>query len=116
MRCCAPPKIAAPRDAVIRTARSRWQGVVLVCGKCSRKLDGGFGPDGDVPLAKALRRRAGKGKRATAGVIETKCLKLCPKGAVVVMDAAHPDRWLLVPAGEPIDVVAEQLGLGGAQA
>ena len=30
--------------------RARWSRAVLVCGKCSRKLDGGFGPDGDQPL------------------------------------------------------------------
>ena len=36
--------------------RSNWQQAVLVCRKCSKKLDGGFGPRGDERLAKALRR------------------------------------------------------------
>lgn len=87
-----------------------WRHVALVCGKCSRKLDGGFGPDGDERLAKLLRNRAGKGKRALAGVVETKCLKLCPKGAVAVVDGARPGEWLVVPAGEPVDAVAARLG------
>ena len=48
--------------------RARWSRAVLVCGKCSRKLDGGFGPDGDQPLTKALRKRLGlkKGPKARA--------------------------------------------------
>lgn len=81
-----------------------------MCGKCSRKVGGGFGPDGDQRLAKLLQRRAGKGKHAVAGVIETKCLKLCPKNAVCVVDAACPGEWLLVPPGTPVDEVAARLG------
>jgi predicted metal-binding protein len=100
----------------IRTAKSRWTGMVLVCGKCSKKIDGGFGSDGHTPLAKALRQRAGKGRKATYGVIETKCLKLCPKRAVAVVDAACPDRWLVIDAGEPIDTVAQRIGMLPGQA
>jgi predicted metal-binding protein len=96
---------------MIRVAKSRWTGMVLVCGKCSGKIDGGFGVDGRTPLAKALRKHAGKGRKATYGVIETKCLKLCPKRAVAVVDAACPDRWLVVDAGEPIDLVAQRIGM-----
>lgn len=96
---------------MIRVAKSRWTGMVLVCGKCSRKIDGGFGADGRTPLAKALRKRAGKGRKATYGVIETKCLKLCPKRAVAVVDAACPDRWLVVEVGEPLDVIAQRIGM-----
>lgn len=94
---------------MIRVARGRWRHVALVCGKCSRKLDGGFGRDGDERLAKLLRDRAGRGKRAVAGVVETKCLKLCPKKAVAVIDAARPGEWLVVPAGEPVDAVVALL-------
>ncbi len=96
---------------MIRMAKSRWTGVVLVCGKCSKKIDGGFGDDGRASLAKALRQRAGKGRKATHGVIETKCLKLCPKRAVALVDAACPERWLVVDAGESIDAVAIRIGM-----
>ena len=98
---------------MIRLAKRRWEKVILVCGKCSRKIDGGFGTDGDERLGKLLRKRAGKGKHATAGVIETSCLKLCPKGAVCVVDAYRPGEWLVVPPGTPIDEVATKVGLAG---
>jgi predicted metal-binding protein len=93
--------------------RSGWRRTVLVCGKCSRKLDGGFGDKGRTPLAKALRRHLGlgKGRKATAGVVEVKCLGVCPPGAVTVVDAAHSREWLLVPAGADLDAVAGALGL-----
>jgi len=94
---------------MIRRAKADWQGVVLVCGKCSRKVDGGFGPKGRTPLAKLLRSIWGKGRKAERGVIETKCLKLCPKRAVAVVDSARPGEWLVVPAGEPIDAVLQRL-------
>jgi predicted metal-binding protein len=103
---------------VIRIARRKagWDHLALVCGKCSRKLAGGFGPDGDERLAKLLRKRAGKGRHAVVGVIETKCLKLCPKNAVAIIDARRPDEWLVVPAGEPVAAVVERLGWTSPQA
>ncbi|MFV0624634.1 (2Fe-2S) ferredoxin domain-containing protein [Sphingomonas sp. ac-8] len=97
----------------MKRARARWSRAVLVCGKCSKKLDGGFGPDGDRPLAKALRKRLGlkKGPKAAAGLVETRCLGLCPKRAVAVVDAARPEEWLVVPPGADLDALAETLGL-----
>ena len=67
--------------------RSRWGKAVLVCAKCSKKLDGGFGDSGK-PLAKALRRhlKLKNGPKARAGVVEVKCLDVCPKGAVLVLE------------------------------
>lgn len=95
-----------------QTVPARWSAVVLVCGKCSKKVKGGFGEKGRTPLAKALRKRAeGKGRKANYGVIETGCLKLCPKGAVVVVDGARPGEWLLVRPGTPVEEVAVRLGL-----
>jgi predicted metal-binding protein len=94
---------------MIRVLASRWQGSVLVCGKCSKKLGGGFGEKGRTPLAKMLRAVLGlkKGRKAERGVVEVKCLGICPKNAVVMFDGARPDRWLLVPAGaDASDVVA----------
>jgi len=94
---------------MIRVLASRWQGSVLVCGKCSKKVGGGFGDKGRTPLAKLLRSALGlkKGRKADRGVVEVKCLGVCPKIAVVMIDGAHPDRWMLVPAGADAgDVVA----------
>jgi len=44
-------------------------------------------------------------------VIETKCLKLCPKRAVCVVNGARPGEWLVVEPGTPVDEVAARLGL-----
>lgn len=92
---------------------SNWRGAILVCGKCSRKLGGGFGKHGRTPLAKALRKLGDgrKGRKADFGIVETGCLKLCPKGRVTVIDGRRPDRWLLVEAGTPIEDVAARLSL-----
>lgn len=97
---------------MIRRVRSRWAQVALVCAKCEKKLHGGFGEEGGAPLSKLLRKRArGKGRKADFGVISTRCLKLCPKGAVTLIDGARPDAWLVIDAGTPIDEVAAALEL-----
>jgi predicted metal-binding protein len=93
---------------------SNWNRTVLVCAKCSKKLDGGFGPKGRQSLAKALRKHLGleKGRKAEAGILEVKCMGVCPRGAVTLVDASGPKEWLLVPKGADLDAVAEELGLG----
>ncbi|KQS01399.1 hypothetical protein ASG11_17110 [Sphingomonas sp. Leaf357] len=97
----------------MKVVRSDWSRALLVCGKCSKKLDGGFGPKGRESLAKALRRHLGleKGRRAAMGVIEVKCLGICPKRAVTVIDADDPHAWRLVDEGADLDAVVETLGL-----
>ncbi len=96
---------------MIRVLASRWQGSVLVCGKCSKKLDGGFGEKGRTPLVKLLRQALGvkKGRKADRGVVEVKCLGVCPKNAVVMIDGSRPDRWMLVPAGADTDEIVATL-------
>jgi predicted metal-binding protein len=95
--------------------RSNWSNAVLVCAKCSKKLDGGFGPRGKAPLAKALRKHLGlkKGRKGAAGIVEVKCLGVCPRGAVTVVNGAQAREWLLVPEGADLDGVAAELGLSG---
>ena len=96
---------------MIRRLRSRWSDTIVVCGKCSKKVGGGFGDEGRTSLAKAMRRRlaVGKGRKAELGVVESRCLGVCPKRAVVV---ARAGEWLVVPAGTAIDEVVEALGSG----
>lgn len=96
--------------------RSNWSNAVLVCSKCSKKLDGGFGPKGRTPLARALRKHLGlkKGRKSAAGIVEVKCLGVCPRGAVTVVNGAASREWLLVPEGADLDAVAEELGLDQA--
>ncbi|HZV84027.1 MAG TPA: hypothetical protein VFF48_03485 [Brevundimonas sp.] len=101
----------------IKTAKTQWRDVVLVCRKCSRKLDGGgFGPGGDRSLRKALRRdlKAGKGRKAGLAVIETGCFDVCPKNAVVTVNAARPGDLLIIPRGADLREVRARLGLDGA--
>ena len=101
-------------EARLKTGiRSNWSNAVLVCAKCSKKLDGGFGPKGKTPLAKALRKHLGlkKGRKSAAGIVEVKCLGVCPRGAVTVVNGAQSRDWLLVPEGADLDAVAGELGL-----
>jgi predicted metal-binding protein len=97
----------------LKTVRAHWDDAILVCAKCSKKLDGGFGPKGKEPLAKALRKHLGlkKGRKARAGIVEVKCLGICPRGAVTVVDGARAKEWMLVPEGADLDAVAAELGL-----
>ncbi|MCX8474666.1 MAG: (2Fe-2S) ferredoxin domain-containing protein [Sphingomonas sp.] len=96
-----------------RSVRSNWSNTVLVCSKCSKKLGGGFGTKGRTPLAKALRKHLGlkKGRKGAAGIVEVKCLGVCPRGAVTVVNGAASREWLLVPEGADLDAVAGELGL-----
>ena len=87
--------------------RANWSHAVLVCRKCSKKLERkgrGFGPDGKR-LAPALKRElaAGKGRKAQVGVIEVPCLDICPKGGVVVIDSRHPEAWRIVTPDAPFE-------------
>jgi predicted metal-binding protein len=54
---------------------------------------------------------AGVEFQADLGVIETGCLKICPKNAVMVVDGNRPKDWLIVEAGTPVGQVAARLGL-----
>ncbi|MCP1468517.1 putative metal-binding protein [Sphingobium sp. OAS761] len=101
--------MAAVKDHV----RSNWQNAVLVCRKCSKKMDGGFGVDGSQRLAKVLRRHLtlGKGRKAAAGIVEVNCLGVCPKGAVTVVNGARAREWLLVRPDADLDELAEMLDL-----
>ncbi|GAA4763082.1 hypothetical protein GCM10023219_04200 [Stakelama sediminis] len=96
-----------------RHVRSDWSHAVLVCAKCSKKLGGGFGPKGKTPLAKALRKQLGikKGRKSPLGIVEVKCLGVCPKNAVTVVNGTDSGMWNLVPKGADVDEVARELGL-----
>ena len=102
-----------------KQVKADWRDVVLVCRKCSKKLDGGFGPDGDEALSKALRRTLGargrygkvKPRRREVAVLDVGCLDICPKKAVVALRAAAPERWLVVPEGADLADVVIRLGL-----
>lgn len=92
---------------------SNWRNTVLVCRKCSKKLDGGFGEKGRSALAKVLRKHLSlkKGRKAAAGIVEVGCLGVCPKGAVTVVNGSASREWLLVRPGASMDDLVTELGL-----
>lgn len=96
---------------MIPFVRSNWEATLLVCRTCSKRQSGGFGPKRKTPLAKALRKTlgAGKGRRARIGVVEVKCLGICPRHAVTVIDARNPRAWLLVRPGTDLGEVVSTL-------
>ena len=103
-------KKAGPgEDLVVATP---WREFVLVCAKCSRKLDGGFGLDGEQGLRGALKDELReRGRRREVRVVEGGCFGLCPKGGVAVAHGAAPERLLVVPAGEAVGRVLERLAM-----
>lgn len=90
---------------------SAWTGALLVCRKCSKKVGGGFGERGRTSLGKALRQQPGlsKGRKARLGVVETRCLGICPRDAVTLVDTREPGRWRIVPAGADVAALATML-------
>ncbi len=91
-----------------------WREFVVVCTKCSRKLDGGFGPDGAQTLRGALKDGLREqGRRREVRVVESGCFGLCPKGGVAMAHGAAPGVLLVVPAGESATRVIERLAPSG---
>ncbi len=89
----------------IRSQATPWKAIVLLCGKCARKLDGGFGPKKHDSLRATLNTRLKEiGRRREVRVIETRCLGVCPKKAVTALDAGRPDTIHVIPVGTSADV------------
>jgi predicted metal-binding protein len=85
-----------------------WKNVVLLCGKCARKLDGGYGPKRRDTLRSALRGALKEtGHRRDVRIVETKCMGICPKKAVTLINASHPETISVVPVGTKMAEVME---------
>lgn len=97
----------------VQRVQSEWRNTILICRKCSKKLGGGFGPNSKKPLTKALIKHLSlkKGRKASAGIVETGCLGVCPKNAVTVVNGSTSREWLLVRPGADLDDLAQQLNL-----
>ena len=94
---------------MLKRVSANWGSAALVCAKCTKKVGGGFGDKGKTPLVKALRKLHGKGRKASIGAVPVKCLGICPKGAVTVIDTRKPREWMIVRAGTPVEQVAALL-------
>ena len=99
---------AAPGE--ILTVVGPWRDVLLICRKCSRKLGGGFGPDGTDTLPRAVKHALrGSGRRREVRILEVGCLGVCPKNAVTVMHGADPGRMLVIPGGSEPSLLLSRL-------
>ena len=108
-----PDRYAGMKHHGIRTVATRSDTLVAICRKCGKKLGGGFGENGRQSLAKALKHDLDlpKWKRSPVRLVETGCMKLCPKGAVAVTTSGDARLVHVVPAGTPVGDVAAHLGL-----
>lgn len=88
----------------MRAVRANWETAILVCRKCEKRQK--------MPLARMLRKALGGGRKrkAPVGIVEVKCLGVCPGHAVTMIDARRPREWLLVKPGTPIEDVVAALG------
>jgi hypothetical protein len=105
------------KTARIAKASTRWEDILLVCSKCSKKAHGGFGAKGRKRLDKVLRDALdlGKGRKARIGIVMTPCFKLCPKKGVTVAKGSKPDTLYAVPHGMAAEEIADALELTPAR-
>jgi predicted metal-binding protein len=98
----------------IRRIPTKHEEVILVCRKCLKKIGGGFGPDGDMRLDKAMRRelRLGKGRKSRIRFLRVPCFDICAKNAVTVVKGSEPGSFYLIPRGTALADVAATLGIG----
>ncbi len=77
-----------------------WRTVVIVCRKCGKKLDGGFGHKRKESLRALLRQTLREaGRRRDVRICETTCLGICPKGGVTALNATNPGTIHVIQAG-----------------
>ena len=95
----------------MKTFRAPWKGqLVLACGKCQRKLKRGNDEYGLSKLKKAFRvRRRESENRLGLLVINTPCLKICPKDGVAVCSRSQVGKGLcsVLRSGTDIDTFYE---------
>jgi predicted metal-binding protein len=94
----------------IRPRPTPWKTVILLCGKCARKMDNGYGPKGEATLRTALREAFREnGHRRDVRIIETRCMGICPKKGVTALNASRPGKILTIPKGTVATEVMAQL-------
>jgi predicted metal-binding protein len=96
----------------VRARVTPWKNIILLCGKCARKREGGYGPKGKQTLKSNLREALQEaGHRRDTQIIETRCMGLCPKHATTMVAACRPGVMFAVPVGTPVEETL-QLALG----
>ena len=78
------------------SAKAKPTALLLVCTKCFKRTGAKDRLTG--PLKRALKPDGVK-------LVKTRCLGVCPKGAVVLHDSRKPREWTIVRADTAIDTV-----------
>ena len=87
-----------------RAVSTGWSDAVYICKKCSKKLKGGFGEDGEYSFKQATRRALREaGRRGAVGLLDAACFGICPKRAVTIAVASRPSELLVMPESTSID-------------
>jgi predicted metal-binding protein len=87
-----------------------WKTIILTCGKCARKLDGGYGPKGKNTLRTALNAALrDAGRRREIHTIETRCMGICPKKAATMLNTSKPNAIMTVHKGTAFEAVMSLL-------
>ena len=77
-----------------------WREIIILCRKCGKKRDGGFGPKRKESLKATLRQALrDAGKRRQVRVMETSCLGICPKDGVTALNATTPGTIHVISTG-----------------
>lgn len=82
---------------MIRLAKAKPTAIVLACEKCFKRAD--VSDWMTKPLKRALKRQRIK-------LVKTRCLGVCPKGAVALHNSRRPREWIIVANGTPGEEVA----------
>jgi hypothetical protein len=97
---------AAFPPAEVVCSSERPCGFILLCGKCASELDGGYGPKKDDTVRSTLRRGLkNAGQHCNVRIIGTRCMGICPKKAVIAINASRPATSFVVPIGTPAEDV-----------
>ncbi len=121
--CCEPGRPCKLRDDVehtgLKTHPAPWRGqLLLACGKCQRKLKRGKDTHRLGKLKKALGKRAkAAGNPVVLLIINTRCLKICPRDGVAVCTQAQIGLGLcsILRSGTDADLLYSQIVADGAK-
>jgi predicted metal-binding protein len=92
-----------------------WRDVIIICRKCGKKLDGGFGAKRRESLKDLLRQAIrDSGRRREVRIFETSCIGICPKRGVTALNATRPEAIHVIPAGTTAEDAARTLLRGCA--
>ncbi len=81
---------------MIRRSKAKPTAIVLACEKCFKRADV------KDRMTKSLKRAL---KPSGIKLVKTRCMGVCPKGAVVLHDSRRPREWIIVANGTPAEEV-----------